>query len=141
MHANMFPTNLNTNEVKDSAGTEVEFLRQSVSGRQLVFAQSGEAPNLEHRITVSHNELSSGDAARRRSMVRVDQQVEGASGTKRTISAYCVVDAPIGDLANYDDVKDTVANLLGLLATTGSATTVLFDCSGYGADALVNGTL
>lgn len=137
----MYPTNLTTNEVKNSAGTEVEFLRRSNFGTSIEFAQSGETPNLEHRLKVSHQEIGSGVTMRRRSLVRVDKTVEGASGVPRVISCYIVVDIPVGDISDYDDVKDALANLISNVASQGATTTILFDCSGYGADALVNGTL
>lgn len=137
----MIPSNLVTNEVKNSAGTEVEFLRQSTNERKLVFAQSGETPNQPHRLTISHQENGSGLELVRRSLIRVDKTVIGASGEPRVVSTYCVTVAPVGDLANTTEIKNTIAECISLIATTGAATTVLFDCTGYGADSLVNGTL
>jgi len=137
----MFPTNLTTNEVKNSSGTEVEFLRMSVVDRKLIFAKSGEVPDAPHRITVSHSESGVGVAARRRSLLRVDQTVSGASAAPRVISAYVVVDIPVGDITTYNDVKNVIANLISLLASTGADTTIKFDCSGYGATALSDGSL
>lgn len=134
------PVALNTNEVKDSAGAEVEFARQSTEGRKLVFARVGEFA-LRHRLTVSHSETGSGSSLRRRSLVRVDKDVTGTSGETRTISAYIVLDVPVGDLGNDTETKNTVANLLSFSATTGAATTVLLDCTGNGASALVSGSL
>lgn len=139
----MYPTDLVTNEVKNSAGTEVEFSRLSSSGRQLVFAEKGEAPAAPHRITISHQELGSGQSARRRSVVRVDKKVSSALDTTKmvTVSAYAVVDIPIGELAAYTDAKDVLAELVSMLASKGASTTILFDCSGYGSEALINGSL
>lgn len=137
----MFPNNLTTNEVKDSAGVEVEFLRIASVDRSLTFAKSGESPNAPHRIKISHLETGSGASTRRRSVVRVDKTITGVSLAPRTVSAYVVVDAPIGDISATTDIKDTIANLLSLVASTGATTTILYDCTGYGADALTNGSL
>jgi hypothetical protein len=137
----MLPTTLNTNEVKDSTGAEQEFVRMSTEGRKLMFSRSGETPSAPHRITISHSEVGAADSRRRRSLARVDKTVDGTSGTPRVISAYVVLDAPVGDLATTSEVKNVVANLLSFVASTGATTTILYDCSGHGADSLCQGTL
>ena len=137
----MLPTNLSTNEVKDAAGTEVEFLRISTLDRSVTFAKNGETPNLPYRLKVSHQEVGSGIAARRRSVVRVDSTVLGNSGNTVNVAGYMVLDIPIGDLGDYSAAKAVAANLNSFLSTTGAATIVLFDGTGYGTSALVNGTL
>lgn len=137
----MYPTNLVTNEVKNSAGTEEEFLRQSLEGRRLVFTKSGVAPNAPHLLTISHSEVGVGAARRRRSMLRVDKTVSGASGTQRVVSAYTVVDFPVGDLAASTDLGHVLANLISNLASTGADTTIKYDCTGFGALALLEGSL
>lgn len=140
-HVNMLPANLTTNEVKNSAGTEEEFLWQSSSDRTKIYQKSGMAPNAEHTVKIQHQEVGSGLDLRRRSNTRVDKTIAGASGAPRTISFYCVGDVPIGDLPNTNEIKNVLANLIALLASNGADTTVKFDCSGTMADALVNGTL
>lgn len=137
----MFPTNLTTNEVKDSAGAEEEFLRLSQVDRKLVFAKNGEAPNAPHRLTISHSETGAGVAARRRSLLRIDKTVTGVSGDPVVVSAYVVADIPIGDLAASTEPKKVLANLMSIFASTGANTTILFDCTGYGATALADGSL
>jgi hypothetical protein len=137
----MLPNNLTTNEVKDAAGSEVEYLRQSTDQRKLVFAKSGAAPNAPDTITVSHSEVGVGVKARRRSMLRVDLTADGASGVATTSSAYVVVDFPVGDSDDTTQFKATLARLISILASDGSDTSVKFDCTGTGADSLVNGTL
>jgi hypothetical protein len=134
----MFPTNLTTNEVKDVAGTEVEYLR--LRNDPLEFAKSGESPNLRDRITVKHSETGSGAGQVRRSVLDNTKEVVGESGVERQIRVYTVVVAPIGDLADYDDVKDVMAKHISVLASQGASTTILYDCTGHGAAALVNGT-
>jgi hypothetical protein len=137
------PTTLNTNEVKNSAGTEQEFGRLSQSDRALVFSLLTEPPNAPHRITLSHSEVGSGVTRRRRSVVRVDKTVFGTVDTTRAekISAYVVVDLPVGNLATTAEFAHVMANLNSFLSTTGAATTVLFDGTGSGTAALINGTL
>jgi hypothetical protein len=137
----MLPANLTTNEVKNAAGTEEEFLGLSTEGRKRIFAKSGETPNLPHRITVSHQETGTGVALRRRSLVRIDKTIAGASTDPRVVSAYVVCDIPVGDLAALTEPKAVLANLMSLVASLGASTTILYDCTGYGADALINGSL
>jgi len=135
------PSNLLTNEVKNSAGTEVEFNRLSVLDRSVTFAQAGETPNLQHRLKVSHLEVGVGALLRRRSVVRVDKTITGSSGSPRTISAYLVLDIPVGDVANFTETTNCAAELLSFCASTGASTTILYDGTGYGAAALINGSL
>lgn len=139
----MYPTNLNTNEVKNSSGVEVEFERFSSQGRQLVFSQVGETPARPHRITISHQEIGSGASARRRSVVRVDKTIQSDDPTliNTKISAYAVLDVPIGLINTLSEPKHVVAELVSMLASRGASTTILFDCTGVGAEALVNGSL
>jgi hypothetical protein len=137
----MLTNTLNTNEVKNSAGTEVEFSRLSSNERQTEFSMVGELPNAEHRLKISHQESGSGFKQRRRSVVRVDKTVAGTDESPVTVSAYAVLDIPIGNIASYDEAKNVLAELMSFLATTGAGTTVLFDCSGNGAAALVAGSL
>lgn len=138
----MFPLNLTTNEVKDSAGTEIEFLRQSVLGRKLVFAKSGESPNLPYRLGVSHEELGTGLKLRRRSQLWVKKTFLAADGlTPVTELAYTVSDSPVGAVAANTEHKNVLANLMSLLASQGATTTILFDCTGYGAAALLDGSM
>jgi len=137
----MLTNTLNTNEVKDRAGTEVEFTRLSTDKRATEFAQITETPSLPHRLVISHAETGTGSKRVRRSLVRVDKTILGTDGTPVTSSAYSVVVIPIGNLSAYDVSKDALAELMSFCSTTGAATTVLFDCTGNGASALINGSL
>jgi hypothetical protein len=139
----MLPTTLNTNEVKDRTGAEQEFGRIQTSERQLVFALLTEVPSKPHRITVSHTETGAGTLRRRRSLVRLDKTVAGeVEATKlERISAYAVVDAPVGNLNAVTAITDVVANLVSFLASRGATTTILYDGTGCGAEALINGSL
>lgn len=139
----MLANTLNTNEVKNSAGTEVEFSRLSTSDRQTEFSQIAEAPSAPHRLKISHLETGSGINQRRRSLVRFDKTVASTVDATKlvTVSAYAVLDAPIGALVANTEMANVIAELMSFLATTGAATTVLFDCTGNGADALLKGGL
>lgn len=135
------PTNLTTNEVKNSAGTEVEFLRLSQLDRSVTFAQSGETPSLPHRLKVSHLETGAGSSSRRRSVCRIDKTIAGTSTIPRVISAYVVVDIPFGDITTYTEVTNCVAELNSFMASLGASTTILYDGTGNGSAALINGSL
>jgi hypothetical protein len=139
----MLSNTLNTNEIKNAAGTEVEFSRLSTSERQTVFAQISELPAQPHRLTISHQESGSGLSKRRRSLVRFDKTViSGVDATLSiTISAYAVLDLPVGAMSAITEGTNALAELMSFLATTGAATTVLFDGTGNGASAMLTGGL
>lgn len=139
----MLSNTLNTNEVKNAAGTEVEFQSLSLQSRQHVFSQISETPSLPHRLTVSHNETGVGMKMRRRSLVRIDKTVLSGVDTVTpiTVSAYVVMDIPVGAMSSITEATNALAELLSFCATTGAATTVLFDGTGNGAAALLNGGL
>jgi hypothetical protein len=139
----MLPTTLNTNEVKDRTGTEQEFGRIETSDRQLIFSLLTEVPSKPHRITVSHTESGVGTLRRRRSLVRVDKSISGEVDTAKIerVSAYAVLDSPVGNLNATTELANTVANLVSFLASRGASTTILFDGTGCGAEALINGSL
>lgn len=140
----MLSNTLVTNEVKNSAGTEVEFERISTGpGRTTLFRHVGETPNAEHRLTISHLETGSGIKLRRRSLIRFDKNVISTvdSSTPVTISAYVVLDHPIGSLIANTEPAHVLAELMSFLASLGANTTILYDGTGNGASSLLNGTL
>lgn len=137
------PTNLTNNEVKNASGTEIEFSHYRQDGRTKVYAKTGEAPNLPHRITVSHTESGKGTALTRRSLVRVDYTVLGGpdGATPVTVSSYNVTVVPQGMLADNAAATMAVANLNSFMASLGASTTILYDGTGYGSAAAIAGTL
>jgi hypothetical protein len=139
----MLSNTLNTNEIKNSAGTEVEFSRLSTSDRQTVFAQIGETPSAPHRLTISHQETGVGMKQRRRSVVRFDKtSISGVDTiTPITSSAYTVIDFPIGASLTAAEMANVLAELMSFLASLGASTTILYDCTGNGATSLLNGGL
>ena len=139
----MLSNTLNTNEVKNAAGTEVEFQSLSIDQRKRIFSQITEVPSLPHRLSISHLETGVGLKGRRRSVVRVDKTVVSGvdSVTPITASAYLVLDLPVGGMSAITEGANVLAELLSFCATTGAGTTVLFDGTGNGANALLTGGL
>lgn len=139
----MLSNTLNTNEIKNAAGTEVEFQRLATSDRQTEFSQITESPSAPHRLKISHQESGTGLKQRRRSVVRFDKTVISGvdSVTPITISAYVVVDIPVGAMTAITEATNVLAELQSFVSTTGAATTVLFDGTGNGAVALLTGGL
>lgn len=139
----MLPNTLNTNEVKNAAGSEVEFQHIDSAGRKRIFAQVGEAPNAPHRLLISHLEVGEGINRRRKSLTRVDKT--SASDVDPTMmvttSCYEVLDAPIGAKTTDADSKAVLAELGSFVYTTGAGTTLLFDGTGNGSQALLTGGL
>lgn len=139
----MLSNTLNTNEIKNSAGTEVEFSRLSTSDRATVFAQIAETPSQPHRLSISHQEIGSGMKKRRRSLVRFDKTVISGvdSTTPITVSAYAVLDHPVGASTSNAEAANVLAELMSFVASLGASTTILYDGTGNGAAALLNGGL
>lgn len=140
----MLANTLNTNEIKNSAGTEQEFSRLSNGpGRETVYRLITELPYTPHRLSVKHQETGSGINLRRRSVVRFDKTVISAvdATTPVTVSAYAVLDTPIGALTTNAEPTNVVANLMSFLASLGANTTILYDGTGNGAVTLLNGDL
>jgi cystathionine beta-lyase family protein involved in aluminum resistance len=139
----MLTNTLNTNEVKNSAGTEVEFSRLSIADRSTVFAQVSESPAAPHRLAISHQESGAGLAKRRRSLVRIDKTVISTvdNSTPVVISAYVVLDAPVGALVAVTEPTHVLAELISFCASLGASTTILYDGTGNGATVLLTGGL
>jgi len=137
----MLTNTLNTNEVKNAAGTEVEFTRLSIGDRKTEFAMISETPALPNRLTISHQETGTGLNRRRRSVVRFDRTTAGEVDTTVNVksSCYLVADLPIGNLAASTAPKAVLAQLIAFVASLGASTTILYDCTGNGADCLING--
>ena len=139
----MLSNTLNTNEVKNAAGTEVEFSRLSTGPRDTLFAQISETPYLPHRLSIKHTESGSGLSKRRRSLVRFDKTVISAvdNVTPITYSAYAVLDYPVGASTTGAEAANVLAELMSFLASLGLNTTILYDGTGNGAVVLLQGGL
>jgi len=134
---------LNTNEIKNAAGTEQEFQSQGTDGRSHSYSLIGESPALPHRLRISHLESGAGLKLTRRSMVRFDKTVQSTvdAATPVTISAYAVVQLPVGAMVSDAEFKNVLANLVSFLASNGSDTTIKFDGSGTGSAVLLAGSI
>lgn len=141
----MLSNTLNTNEIKNSAGTEVEFQRilGPGPGRSTVFAQINESPALQYRLLVSHLETGAGLKLRRRSLIRFDKTtMSGIDVTLPiTTSAYTVLDYPVGASSSSAEAAHVLANLWSFGASLGASTTILYDGTGNGSVALLTGGL
>lgn len=136
------PTNLTTNEVKDQSGTENEYIRKSSGEGFVQYQLNGAAPNRPYTLKVSHSESGTGTNKRRRSLVRFDHTVIGYSSlAPKVVSGYVVLDIPVGDIEDLVPASKIAANIMSFLASQGASTTILYDGTGYGAAALINGTL
>lgn len=137
------PTTLNTNEVKDSAGSEIEFQRWGGVGRELIFAKVGELPAYPHRLSVSHQDSGSLLKLRRRSRVGFSIQHISTvdSATPVVTRAYIVLDSPIGAIIANTVPTSLLANLISFVGSKGLSTTILYDGTGYGSAAMLEGSL
>lgn len=139
------PTNLNTNEIKNAAGTEVEFLSapQRGDGSTKVYSKSGAQPNLRELVSVSHTETGVGLKRLRRSVAQASKEFlsESDNVTPARIRLYKVAEVPVGHLTSMTKVKEVAAWMISGEASDGTSTTIKYDCTGTLTDALVNGTL
>lgn len=139
----MLTDTLNTNQVKNSAGIEVEFNHLRANDRERVFYQIGESPALQHRLSIKHQETGAGLKNRRRSVVRVDKTT--MSGIDPTVpittSAYIVLDIPIGASSTTAEAANVLAELVSFVASLGADSTILHNGTGNGASVLLNGGL
>lgn len=137
----MLSNTLNTNEVKNAAGTEVEFHSLQSLGRTHEYAQINETYNRKHRLLVSHRETGVGALLVRNSAVIVTKTVTADDGvTAVTIKGTQSMTIPVGRLASNTEAKNVLAELMSFIASNGG-TTILYDCSGNGASALIDGSL
>jgi hypothetical protein len=139
----MLSDSLNTNEIKNSAGTEVEFTRLSISDRETIFAQVGESPALQYRLSIGHTESGSGLKRRRRSKVRFDKTTMSGVDTTLPIThtAYLIYDSPVGAMSSSAEGANVLANLMSFTASLGASTTILYDGTGNGAKVCLEGSL
>jgi len=143
------PANLNTNEVKNSSGVELEFLRvgphKSNPTRSLEFQHSLEVPSSPFRIIFSHAEQGDERNNIRRSLFKTFYTVDAASLVDITIPskiiATTVLQVPQGNLKDFVAVKNVMAAHGSCLMSRGVDSTILFNCTGIGAEVLTLGVL
>jgi hypothetical protein len=139
----MLSNTLVTNEIKNSAGTEIEFQRLLTDGRSTVFAKINESPSLPIHLSIAHTESGLGLRRRRRSVVRFDEtSVSGMDSiTPVTSSFYFVGDFPVGALTAMTTPTNVIAYGMSFLASLGASTTILYDGTGNGAQVIIAGTI
>jgi hypothetical protein len=139
----MLVNTLNTNEVKNSAGTEVEFSRILTLDRRTEYALISEVPSLPYRLIISHVETGVGLKRRRRSLVRFDKTTMSTVDTTLpiTTSFYQVLDYPVGAAGSSAEAANVIANGMSFTASLGASTTILYDGTGNGAVTLLSGGL
>lgn len=137
----MLSNTLVTNEIKNAAGTEVEFSRLSIGVRSTEYSAVSETPAKPNRLSIQHTESGSGLTRRRRSVVRFDKTDTGQVDATQTMraSAYVVLDVPVGQMTTTALPADTLAQLVSFCASLGASTTILYDGTGNGAQALLTG--
>lgn len=137
----MLSDTLVTNEVKNAAGSEVEFERVSIIGSTKVYKAKAEVIGFPHRITLSHARSGKGNSVVRRSLLRFDKTVEDSvTGQADVVSAYIVLTIPERNSGAAAAAADLMAEL-GSLTNTLATNTFLYDGTGNGAAALINETL
>lgn len=139
----MLPNLLSNNEIKDSAGLEVEFQRLNTKDSTTEYGKVGEIPSLPLRMSVKHTETGEGINKIRRSLIRFDGSELGGVDSLKVASGsvYLVMQTPIGNLANMNLMTNLLAHMQSFVSTTGAATTVLFNGSGTGAQVLLTGSI
>jgi hypothetical protein len=133
---------LNTNQIKNAAGTELEFTRLSTNGRATEYGLITESPALPKRIKIQHLETGSGIRRVRRSNLRGDFTVLSSvdSITPVVCTASLVVVIPVGALTANTEAANVLA-AVGSLTFTLASSTFLYDGTGNGAAALLAGGL
>jgi len=135
---------LNTNEIKNAAGTEVEYsARQIGPGSFKEFAKIGEQYNLPDRLSVKIQESGQGINKRRRTLTRFDETVMSGVDASLPVtgSIYVVSDFPIGALTNTTLSASLVAKMNSFMASDGAGTTILYAGTGTGAKVHINGEI
>lgn len=137
----MLSNSLNANQIKNSAGTGVNFSHLDMCGRKRIFAKDGESPSLWHRLSINHAEIGAGKNRVRRSNVRVDYQVlsEVDLVTPVFVSVYTVAVLPVGHLTALTAPTLALANLNSFMSSLGANTTILYDGTGSGTQVLLTG--
>jgi hypothetical protein len=141
----MLSNTLNTNEIKNSAGTEVEFehLSGGIDTRTRTFRQITESYPLPNRLDIRHVETGSGIKKIRRSQVRFNKTVMSTVDVTLpvVISIYQVAVIPVGALLASTEVAHVNAQLGSFMYSLGASTTILYDGTGNGSNILIGGGL
>jgi hypothetical protein len=134
--------NLNTNELKNEAGTEVEYLNFDKGSRMKEWFKSGEVPGLPSHLKIQHREIGEGVDKKRQSNISLYITEIGSVDTTKqakSIGSFSTT-VPIGNIPNFAKIT-TVMACLGSLCYTNGTNTFVYDGTTPGAAALINGTI
>lgn len=137
------PSNLNTNEVKNASGTEVEFNRFGIDSLgRLVFRASSETPNLPNRLYIAHREVGEGINRRRESNITFRKTCAGVDTLATPVENVISLSLrfAVGNSDDTDEPQELLAYMMSFIASLGASTTILYDGTGNGASTLINGT-
>jgi len=139
----MLSNTLNTNEVKNASGAEVEFQHLSQEARTRSFAQIAEVPSRPHRLSIAHREVGAGFKLTRQSKVGFTKTVisDVDNVTPVTITCNVTMNIPVGAMGAITEAANVLAEALSFCASDGTSTTILYAGTGNGASALLNGSL
>lgn len=138
----MLSNTLSTNEIKNAAGTGVTFDRRSISDRATEFRNTAN-PSQPKVLSIAHEEIGVGLKKRRRSKVAFEITSISTvdSITPIVTKVYQVTDAPIGAITANTVTLEALAYMNSFMASLGANTTILYDGTGNGAVAVLNGSL
>jgi len=138
----MLSITLNTNEVMNASGTEVEFQSRGITGNRHEFAKIGESPALPQRFKVEHLETGAGIRRVRQSVIRFDYSSKSDVDNATTVvdSAQLKLTHAVGAHLTDAEAKAVLAGL-GSFAFTLGTSTFKYDGTGTGAAALLSGGL
>jgi hypothetical protein len=139
----MLPNTLNTNEIKNNAGTGTSFTRRSISESATEFNYTTEAPNKPVRMDIKHTETGVGLNKRRRSLIRFDYSHLSSVDATLIVkdSLYVVLDTSVGHHVDNTHPTILLAYMNSFMASLGASTTILYDGTGNGARVLMNAEL
>lgn len=139
----MLSDSLVTNEIKNSAGTEIEFRRRSLGNNETEFYALTEGAVTEHTLRVKHTITGVGRNKTQSSAFRFDKTVISTVDliTPCIHSCYTVLKYPFGLMLTNAEAANVIAENMSFLASLGASTSILYDCTGNGAQALLNRTL
>lgn len=132
---------LNTNEVKKSDSTEVEYERLETEGRSTTYCKIGESYATRDRFKVQHRESGKGAEVVRNSNITFTEDVIGLSGTVRPCKISITMTIPVGDMSSDAPAKNVLSKGISFVASTGADNLIKYDGTGNGAKCLLNGTL
>lgn len=139
----MLNNTLSSGEVKNASAANEVFEQIRMLDNKRVFRNISYPAGQPCDLTIGHQEIGDGIAKRRRSVIRFDKTfVGGVDATKlATVSAYVVLDSPIGNFSTNTYPKEVIAHVMQLLASDGvGGVAIVHDCTGKGAQTLLNGT-